>query len=164
MVPPKEWHSSLLLAAVEVTEVVCDVVGVVTGVVVSVVVAVEVKVVVAVVVTVVSLHPANVFDWKTLTASLRTATAAQSSLKSLIKPVPLHPNASLTKPREYSETAVFNACALSKHVAAVVCKIRLCGVTSLLHAKATSWPVQVLASSSSRSISGPHRKSRDCET
>jgi len=146
---------------VEVTEVVCEVVCVVTGVVDGVLVAVDVSDVVAVVVTVVNLQPANVLTWKLSTASFRTATAAQSLLKSLIKPVPLHPKTSVTSPREYSDTAVFKACALSKQLAAVVCRMKLDEETSLLHANEMSLPVHVLASSSSRSVNGSHRTSSD---
>ena len=73
---------------------------------------------------VVATHLSNVLFWYRSIASFKYATALHESLKSLIRPDPLHPKTlSDTTPLVSRDTIVFNSDDASRHVPGAACKM-----------------------------------------
>ena len=88
------------------------------------VVTVAVVVVLVLEVVVVATHLSNVLSWYRSIASFKYATALHESLKSLIRPDPLHPKTfSDTTPFVSRDTIVFNSADASRHVPEAACKM-----------------------------------------
>ena len=75
-------------------------------------------------VVVVATHLSNVLSWYRSIASFKYATALHESLKSLIRPDPLHPKTfSDTTPLVNLDTIVFNSADASRQVPEAACKM-----------------------------------------
>lgn len=75
-------------------------------------------------VVVVATHLSNVLSWYRSIASFKYATALHESLKSLIRPDPLHPKTlSATTPLVSRDTIVFNSDDALRQVPEAACKM-----------------------------------------
>ena len=114
----------LLVAVVTVREVAVGDTVVVMLVVVEVTLVVVEETVLVLEGVVVATHLSNVLSWYRSIASFKYATARHASLKSLIRPDPLHPKTFPdTTPSVNLDTIVFNSADASRHVPEAACKM-----------------------------------------